>query len=121
MDVVRNPEANAGMPAGAIEDQYDLLGGTGSHLARELGELDFEEGDAHRGGQVKDGPPGGGMDETHQVAPGEAVLHGGDGALANRRPDAAEERLEANAVFVGRPEFDLGSGKGGGDLPQQGP
>ncbi len=43
------------MPAGAIEDQHDLLGGTGSYLARELGELHFEEGDTDGGGQVEDG------------------------------------------------------------------
>ncbi len=59
------------------------------------------------------------MHKADEIAPGEAVLHGGDGALANRRPDAAEQRLEANAMFVGRPQFDLSSGKGGGDLPQQ--
>jgi hypothetical protein len=48
------------------------------------------------------------MHEADQVAPGEAVLHDGDGTVADRCPDAPKERLEPwmpHAMLVGRPEF----------------
>jgi hypothetical protein len=38
----------------------------------------------------------------------------------SRRPHPAQQRLEANAVFVGRPQLHAGLREGGGDLPQQG-
>ncbi len=42
--MVRDPQTQAGMPARAIEHEHDLLAGTGSRLASELGQLDFKEG-----------------------------------------------------------------------------
>jgi hypothetical protein len=39
-----------------VQDEHDLLGGTRTNLLGEGGQLDFKEGDAHRGGQLKDGP-----------------------------------------------------------------
>jgi hypothetical protein len=69
-------------PAGAIQDEDDLLGGSSAHLARELGQFNFKDGDADGRGQMKDGPPRGGMDEADEVAPGEAVLHGRERVLA---------------------------------------
>jgi len=45
------------------------------------------------------------------------MAHGGDGALANRRPDAPQEWLQANALFIGRPQLDLRLWEGGGDRP----
>jgi hypothetical protein len=53
-------------------------------------------------------------------APGEAVPHTGQRPLPPRCPDAAQERLAANAVVVGgphAPQFHAGVGEGGGDLP----
>ena len=55
------------------------------------------------------------MDKAHQIAPGKAVLHDRCGALPNGRPEAGEQRFEANAMFVGGPQFDLRVRKGGGD------
>jgi len=65
--------------------------------------------------------PGGRVDEANQIAPSEAVLDDGAGTLPNRRPDAAQQRLEANAMLIGGPQFDLGVGKRGGDCLQQRP
>ena len=45
---------------------------------------------------------------------------GGDGALANGRPDAAEEWFEANAMFIGRPQFHPCTRKRRRDLPHEG-
>lgn len=55
------------------------------------------------------------MDEADEVAPGNAVLHDGGGPLPDGRPDAAQQRFEPNAMFVGRPQFYLRLGKRGRD------
>ena len=102
------------MPARSVKHQDDLLGGTGSRLTREFCQLDFKERDADRGGQMEEGAAGGGMDEPDEIAPGEALLHGGDGPLADRRPHPPQERFQANAMFIGGPQLHLSMGKGGG-------
>jgi len=120
VDVVGDAQAHAGgLPAGAIEHQHDLFGRTSADLAGEGGELHLEERDRDAGRQVEEGATRGGMDEAHQVAPFEAVLHGGAGPLANRCPDAPEERFQANAMFVGGPELHLGVGEGRGHRSEQ--
>lgn len=91
------------MPARAIEDEHDLLAGTGPRLARKLRQLHLEEGNTDCRGQMKEGPTRGGMDTADQVTPGEAMLHDRRGPLPNGRPDAPEQRFEANAMFVGGP------------------
>ena len=53
VDVVGHAQAQTGMPSGSIQDQDDLLLGTGSRLARKGGELRFKERDAHRGGEME--------------------------------------------------------------------
>ena len=88
VDVLGHAQTQAAVPAGAIQHEHDLLGGTGPRLPRERGELGVKHGDADGRGEMKDGPAGGGMDEADQRAPGKAVLHGGDRPLANRRPAA---------------------------------
>jgi hypothetical protein len=54
--MLRHAQLDAGVPTGAIEHQHDLLAGTGSRLARKRGELDFKDGDADGGGQMKERP-----------------------------------------------------------------
>ncbi len=62
------------------------------------------------------------MDKADQPTPDEAVL---DYRVRPRttawRPDAAEQRFEANAVLIGRPELNGGVGERGGHLAQQWP
>jgi hypothetical protein len=112
-------------PPRPIEDQHDLLAGTGAHGARELGQLDREERDVHGRRQVEDRSPRGGMDEPEAGAPGEAVLHHRMRPRTTAwRPDAPQQRLEANAMLVGevgRPELNGRVGERGGDLAQQRP
>jgi len=119
VDMLGHPQLDAGgFPARAVEHEHELLGGTGSRLAREGGQFHCKDRDTDGGwqiGQMKEGPTRGGMHKADQVAPGKAVLHGGDGALANWRPDAPEQRFEANAMLVGGPQFDLRLREGGGD------
>src|SRR5262249_37721143 len=101
MHVVRDPQAYAGVPARPVEDQYNLLAGTGPRLAGELRELYFKQADADGRGQMKEGPTRGRMDKADQIAPREAVLHRGHGPLPDRCPDAAQQWFEANTMFVG--------------------
>ena len=110
-----HPQADAGMPAGAVEHEHNLLGGARPCLTCERGELGFKDRDTDGGGQMEEGPSGGGMDEADQVAPGEAMPHHGNGALADRGPDAPQQRFEADAMFIGGPQFDLRLRERGGD------
>lgn len=111
---------HTGVPARAVQHEHDLLVRAGPDLARKLGQFDFEEGDTDRRGQMEDRPPRSGMDEADEVTPFEAVAHSGNRTLSDRRPDAAQQRFQADAMFIGRPQLDLGVGKGAGHRPQQG-
>lgn len=124
--MVRNPQLGTDVPACAVQDEHDLLAGAGADLACERGELDFEVGIPHPGGQMKDGPSGTGIDETgmdeaDQVAPGKTVLHSSGWPLTHRCPDASEQRFEADAMLIGGPQFDVGVGIGRRDRLQQRP
>jgi hypothetical protein len=70
---------------------------------------------------MKERPSRGGMDKANKVAPGKAVLDDGGRTLANGRPDAAQEWFQANAMFIGRPQFDRCLGEGAGHGLQQRP
>jgi hypothetical protein len=61
------------------------------------------------------GPPRGGMDETHQIAPLVAVLHRRDRTPSPEAPDLLEDGFETDAMLVNRPELDLRPGEGGGE------
>jgi hypothetical protein len=47
------------------------------------------------------------MDEADEIVPLEVVLHAGDRTVANQGLDAPQTRLEANAMFAGRPQLHL--------------
>ncbi len=100
MEVVGNAQVNAAMPARAVEDQDNLLGGTCSHLLGKRGQFHLKHGNADRGGQMEDRAARSGMDEADQVAPLVAMLDGGDGTLTVKTPHFVEDRFEANAVFI---------------------
>jgi hypothetical protein len=61
------------------------------------------------------------MHKAHQIAPGIAVLHRGNGALAVETPDFVQDWLEPDAMLVDRPQLDLRLGEGGGDRAQERP
>src|SRR5262245_56037406 len=65
--VLGHTQADAGMPAGAVEHEDDLLGGAGSDGTREGGELDCKHGTAdgrRQMGQMADGPSAGRVDKA---------------------------------------------------------
>jgi len=106
-------QLDARMPARAVQDEDDLLGRAGPHLAREGGEFDLEKRDADRRwqmGQRKDRTAGGGVHETDEGAPVVAMLDGRGGPLPvkapDRVPDRVQDRFQANAVLVDGPELD---------------
>jgi hypothetical protein len=70
VDVVRHSQVDAGgFPAGPVQHQHNLLGGTGSHLAGELGSFHFKHRNADGGGQMEDGATRGRMDKAdHESA-----------------------------------------------------
>jgi hypothetical protein len=109
------------MPPSPVEDQDDLLGGGRPRLTSKGGEFGLEEGNTDAGRQMKEGATRRGMHEAHEVPPGVAVLDRRNRALANGRPDASQERFEANPVLVCRPQLDCSVGKCGRDLTQQRP
>ncbi len=119
MDVLGHAQPQAGMPASTVEDEHDLFGRTGADLACEGGQLSLKELDRYRGGEMEDGAPGGGMDEADEVAPREAVLDRREGTLAVAAPHLMQDRLEANAVLVDRPQLDRRLRKGSRDCTEQ--
>ncbi len=121
MDVLGHAECDAGMPAGPVEDEHDLLVRPSADRPREVGQLRREEFGAHCGGQLPNRAARGWVDKADQVAPLVAVLYRGNGPLAGEDPDLLELRLEADAVLVHRPEFDLGVGERGRYLAQERP
>jgi hypothetical protein len=111
VDMLRNAQPCTGVPPRALQDEDDLLGGSGADLVRERGHLDREERDRHARRQVKDRAARGRMDETDQVPPVVAVLDRRKRALPVEAPDLVPDRLQANPVLVSEvdgPEFHLG-------------
>ena len=82
----------------------------GADLPREAGEQGFEEGLAQPGREIPDCFAAGGLDEGGDVQPLVAVVAERDGPLADGRPDAAADRLQAEAVLVRRPDLDRAVG-----------
>jgi hypothetical protein len=117
MDVLGHAQTLRLVPARAIQDEHDLLGGARSHALCKGHQLRFEEGDAHRGGQMKHRTPGGGMHEAHEIAPLIAVLDGRKGPLSVKTPDFVQDRFQADAMLIDRPELDRRLRERGRDLP----
>ena len=53
--MVGDAQVDAGVPAGPVEHQHNLLAGSGADLAGECGEFHLKERDADGGGQMEDG------------------------------------------------------------------
>jgi hypothetical protein len=106
--MVRHGQVHARMPAGAVEDEDNLFLWVGVDLAGTLGQFDLKHGNADGRREEEDGPTQVGMDKSHQIAPGIALLDEREGPLAFGRLDPAQERLAANAMFIGSPPLDPG-------------
>lgn len=112
MDALRDASLLAGMPAGAIEDQCDPLGRSGTDVPGKGGEHLPEERRRHGGEQPPLGRTRRGPDEATDVEPLVALLHGRTRPRADGCPDPADQGQEANPMLVGGPELDLSSRMG---------
>ena len=98
-----------GVQAGAVEDDNPVA--TGSRLAGEEGEGLLEELPVDASGEIPVALAGGRGDEGSDVEPLEAVVAAGDRALAPRRLDPAQDRLQADPVLVGGAGLDHRAGR----------
>ena len=120
VDVVGHTQALGAVPARPIQHEHDLLAWCWLPTWRaKAASSASKSGMLTDGRQMKDGASRGGMDEAHQIAPFVAVLHGSEGTLAVDTPDLVQDGLQANAVFVDRPQLDGGVGEGRRHLAQQ--
>jgi hypothetical protein len=115
-DPGRDGEVRLGMPSGIVEHEHDSAVASGAGLAGEGAKQGGEErlGDAVR--EIPDGLARGRLGEGGDVEPLVAMVAERDRALALGRPDPAQDRLQAEAVLVGREDLDREIGPAGGLL-----
>lgn len=94
------------MPAGIVELKHDALVGPGTDRFGKIGENEFEQLLAHGVGDIPHRLARHRLDEPGHVEPFETVMAECDRPLADRRPHAPRDRLQADTVFVHRPDLD---------------
>jgi hypothetical protein len=94
------------MPARIVEHENDAALAPRTGLAREAGEQGGEEGLGEARAEIPDRLAAGRLHEGGDVQPLVAVMAQRDRALADRRPNPAADRLQAEAVLVLRPDLD---------------
>jgi len=94
------------MPARAVEHQDDVLVGAGADLGGERRQERAEQRGVDAVGDEPDDLARGGPDEAVQIKPLVSVMAADGRTAAARRPDLAQDRFQAEAVFIERPDFD---------------
>ena len=79
--------------------------GTGADLGGERRQQCAEQGGVDAIGDEPHDLAGGGPDEAVQIEPLVAVMAAGGRAASTWRPDLAQDRLQSEAVFIERPDF----------------
>ncbi len=97
----------ADMPTGLIQDKHTLLVTTELPVRGKRAQGEAKHLRVHRRYQQPKGVSRCRLDEGVEIAPLLALLHSRDRALAFARPDPAQERLEADALLIHRPQFEL--------------
>ncbi len=105
-DAIGHGQVLRAVPAGIVDLQHDALVGPGANRLGKIRENEFEHLLADGGGDVPHRPAGRGLNEPGDIEPLETMMTEGDRPLPDRRPHAARDRLETNAVFVHRPDLD---------------
>ena len=105
-NALRNHQILGDMPARAVEHQDDVLVGTGADLGGERRQERPEQRGVDAVGDEPHDLARGGPDEAVQIKPLVAVMAAGGRTAAAWRPDLAQDRFQAEAVFVERPDFD---------------
>jgi len=103
---LRHDQVGRGVPTGAVELKHDDALPSCPGLA---GKQRQQRGEERLGHPVRDVPEGLARDRLHEggdVQPLITVVAQRDGALAFGGPHPPDDRLQPNAVLVGRPDFD---------------
>ena len=85
------------MPAGVVQHEDDVALAPRAGLPREGGEQRLEEGLREAAGEIPDRLAAGRLHEGDHVQPLVPMMAEGDRPLADRRPDPAADRLQAEA------------------------
>ena len=109
-DAVGNGKVLRSMPTGVVELQHDPLVLAGADRRGEIGQHEFEQRLADSIRNIPYGRASRRLDKACHVEPFEAMMPERDRSLADGRPHAARDRLQADAVFIRRPDLDLGVG-----------
>ncbi len=105
-DALRHDEPVTDVPTGLIQNQDDQLVLAGADRLGKRGQHRAEQVGVDRGADEPDHRPGARVDEAVEVEPGVAVLADRDRALALGRPSPTQDRLQADAMLVERPDLD---------------
>src|SRR5262245_9657781 len=108
-NTIRHGEVLRSVPAGVVELQHDALARPGVDRFGEVGEHELEVSLADAVGNVPDRTAGDWLDEPGDVEPLEAMMRMRNGTLTDRRPHAARDRLQTDAMLIRRPDLDLGT------------
>jgi hypothetical protein len=105
-DAVGNGEVFRAMPTCIVELEHDDAITPGAGLVREGLEQLGKEGLVDAVRQIPDGLPARWRDEAGDVEPFVAVMTERDRPLADRRPNPATDRFQAEPMFIRAPDFD---------------
>lgn len=108
VDALWKLQVSTAMPSGPIQNQHDLFGESCSHLVGKSRQGAGEHLDIDRGQDEPTGFPALWMHKSKDVHPLIALGDGGLHRGSRRRPDSSQDGLEANAMLIHRPQFDLG-------------
>ena len=105
-DPIRHNQVRFGVPAGVVELKHDDAIPSRPSLAGKQRQQRGKERLGHPVRYVPEGLAGDRLHEGGDVQPLVAVVAKRDRPLAFGRPDPAQDRLQPDAVLVGRPDFD---------------
>ena len=105
-DALWDGKIGRSMPTGVVENDNDDLVRPRSRFPGKQRQEFFEQAFRDAVRQVEETVPGLWGDECRDVQPFVAMTGNGDRSLADRRPDAARDWLEADAMLVARKRLD---------------
>jgi len=94
------------VPASIIDLKHDAFVGPGADRFGKIGEDEFEHLLADGIGDVPNRLAGRRLDESCHIEPLETMMAQCDRSRADRCPHAPHNRLQTDAVFIHRPDFD---------------
>ena len=118
-NAVGHREVWFGVPSGTVQHQHDDALTPSACRAHKVGEQLFEERLVNAVRQIPDGLAAGRLHEGGDVEPLIAMMPGCDRPLADRRPNSAKDGLQAEPMFIRRPDLDRLAGMLAGFIEQR--